>query len=56
VLFSSHLLDEVEQVADHVTMIRQGTIVMSAPLADIKRSHSGQSLDEIFVSLVGAKM
>jgi ABC-2 type transport system ATP-binding protein len=55
VLFSSHLLDEVEQVADHVTMIRQGTIVMSAPLADIKRSHSGQSLDEIFVSLVGAK-
>ena len=55
VLFSSHLLDEVEQVADHVTMIRQGTIVMSAPLADIKRSHSGQSLDQIFVSLVGAK-
>jgi ABC-2 type transport system ATP-binding protein len=55
VLFSSHLLDEVEQVADHVTMIRQGAIVMSAPLADIKRSHSGQSLDEIFVSLVGAK-
>jgi ABC-2 type transport system ATP-binding protein len=56
VLFSSHLLDEVEQVADHVTMIRQGTIVMSAPLAEIKRSHRGQSLDEIFVSLVGAKM
>ncbi len=54
VLFSSHLLDEVEQVADHVTMIRQGTIVMSAPLADIKASHSGRSLDEIFVTLVGS--
>jgi ABC-2 type transport system ATP-binding protein len=54
VLFSSHLLDEVEQVADHVTMIRQGTIVMSAPMADIKASHSGRSLDEIFVSLVGS--
>jgi ABC-2 type transport system ATP-binding protein len=54
VLFSSHLLDEVEQVADHVTMIRQGTIVMSAPLAEIKASHSGQTLDEIFVSLVGS--
>ena len=54
VLFSSHLLDEVEQVADHVTMIRQGTIVMSAPLPDIKASHGGRSLDEIFVSLVGS--
>ena len=53
VLFSSHLLDEVEQVADHVTMIRQGTIVMSAPLDDIKASHNGRTLDEIFVSLVG---
>ena len=37
VLFSSHLLEEVEQVADHVTMIRQGTIVLSAPLDEIKR-------------------
>ena len=54
VLFSSHLLDEVEQVADHVTMIRQGTIVMSAALAEIKRSHGDKSLDEIFVTLVGA--
>jgi ABC-2 type transport system ATP-binding protein len=39
VLFSSHLLDEVEQVADHVTMIRQGQVVLSAPLAAIKGSH-----------------
>jgi ABC-2 type transport system ATP-binding protein len=54
VLFSSHLLDEVEQVADHVTMIRNGTIVMSAPLDEIKASYRGQSLDEIFVSQVGA--
>ena len=55
VLFSSHLLDEVEQVADHVTMIRQGTIVMSAPLDDIKRAHAEKSLDEIFVELVASR-
>ena len=29
VLFSSHLLDEVERVADHVTMISDGRIVLS---------------------------
>ena len=57
VLFSSHLLDEVEQVADHVTMIHQGKIVLSAPLAAIRESHRVgdrvPSLDEIFVASVG---
>lgn len=57
VLFSSHLLEEVEQVADHVTMISEGKIVLSAPLSDIKESHrvDGRvpSLDEIFVARVG---
>ncbi|HUJ14648.1 MAG TPA: ABC transporter ATP-binding protein [Thermoanaerobaculia bacterium] len=53
VLFSSHLLDEVEQVADHVTIISRGSIVVSAPLDAIKESYrfGGEtlSLDEIFV-------
>src|SRR5438477_3071990 len=51
VLFSSHLLDEVEEVADHVTMIVSGRIVLSAPLADIKESH--RSLNEAFIAHVG---
>jgi ABC-2 type transport system ATP-binding protein len=53
VLFSSHLLDEVEQVADHVTMISQGKVVLSAPLRAIKEAHRGASLDEIFVAHAG---
>src|SRR5213075_3141380 len=57
VLFSSHLLEEVEQVADHVTMISAGHLLLSAPLADIKESHrvDGRllSLDEIFVARIG---
>ena len=54
VLFSSHLLEEVEQVADHVTMIRQGKVVVSAPLHEVKDAHGGASLDEIFVERIGA--
>ena len=54
VLFSSHLLDEVERVADHVTMINQGKIVLSAPLAAIREAHRAggrvPSLDEVFVA------
>jgi ABC-2 type transport system ATP-binding protein len=57
VLFSSHLLGEVEQVADHVTMIDEGKIVLSAPLEAIRESHrvNGRvpSLDEIFIARVG---
>jgi len=57
VLLSSHLLEEVEQVADHVTMINHGRVVLSGPLDAIKESHrvDGRvpSLDEIFVALVG---
>jgi ABC-type multidrug transport system ATPase subunit len=56
VLFSSHLLEEVEQVADHVTMISNGKILLSAPLEDIKELHrvDGRilSLNEIFVARV----
>jgi ABC-2 type transport system ATP-binding protein len=58
VLFSSHLLEEVEQVADHVTMINEGKIVLSGTLDVIRASHriDGRipSLDEIFVARVGA--
>ena len=39
VLFSSHLLHEVERVSDYVTMMHQGKIVFSAPLDDIKQTH-----------------
>ena len=53
VLFSSHLLDEVEEVADHVTMISEGKIVLSAPLDAIRESHRGASLNDIFVAHAG---
>jgi ABC-2 type transport system ATP-binding protein len=57
VLFSSHLLEEVEQVADHVTMINEGRIVLSGSLDAIRESHrvDGRvpSLNEIFVARVG---
>jgi ABC-2 type transport system ATP-binding protein len=39
VLFSSHLLDEVERVADYVAMIHDGRVVLCNSLDDIKQSH-----------------
>jgi ABC-2 type transport system ATP-binding protein len=39
VLFSSHLLDEVERVCDHVAMIDAGKIALCGPLDEIRQSH-----------------
>jgi ABC-2 type transport system ATP-binding protein len=58
VLFSSHLLDEVERVADRVAIIHQGRILLTAPMDEIKDTHRrvtlrfGQSHDRP-PSLVG---
>jgi ABC-2 type transport system ATP-binding protein len=44
VIFSSHLLDEVERVSDHLAMLHQGSLRFSAPLDDIKARHRRISL------------
>jgi ABC-2 type transport system ATP-binding protein len=39
VFFSSHLLGEVERVADYVAMVKEGEIVFSDSLLEIKNTH-----------------
>jgi ABC-2 type transport system ATP-binding protein len=39
VLFSSHLLEEVERISDQVAIMHQGRVVLSGPLEDIKQKH-----------------
>jgi ABC-2 type transport system ATP-binding protein len=39
VIFSSHLLDEVERVSDHVAMLHRGTLKLCGPLDDITARH-----------------
>jgi ABC-2 type transport system ATP-binding protein len=44
VLFSSHLLDEVERVADRVAIIHEGRILLTAPMDEIKETHRRMTL------------
>lgn len=39
VLFSSHLLDEIGRVSDHVAMMASGRLVMHGPLSEVLQSH-----------------
>jgi len=44
VFFSSHLLDEVERVADRVAIIHHGQILLTATMDEIKESHRRMTL------------
>src|SRR5262245_2766924 len=39
VFFSSHLLEEIERVSDHIAMLHQGKLVLCGPLEEIKAQH-----------------
>jgi len=53
VLFSSHVMQEVEQLCDEVVVIAGGQVVAAGALADI-RAHAGNSqLEDAFMHLMG---
>ena len=39
VFFSSHLLEEIERVSDHVAMVHRGKVIFCGPLDEIKAHH-----------------
>src|SRR5579863_4354232 len=51
VLFSSHVMELVEQVCDHVSIIDKGLIVASGPIRQVQ---DGKTLQQAFMDLVGA--
>jgi len=57
VVFSTHNMDQAEQLCDSVCIITRGRKVLDGPLGDIKRSHAGRryriEFDEITPSVAG---
>ncbi len=49
VLFSSHIMQEVEAICDRVVVINRGRIVADSPLADLRQE--GRPLEDIFREL-----
>ena len=52
VVFSSHAMDLVERMCDHVVVMSHGTVLAAGPLREIRGP--GQSLEDTFISMVGA--
>lgn len=51
VLFSSHILQEVEALCERVIIISKGKVVADNRLSALKESHGDRSLEEVFRNL-----
>lgn len=50
VVFSSHVMDLVERLCDHVAVIHRGQVVASGPTAELR---GGRRLEDAFIDVVG---
>src|ERR1035441_4831925 len=53
IFLTSHVLEVVERLCDHIAIINDGKIVSSGTLDELRQG--GESLEDVFVRLVGAK-
>ncbi len=51
VVLSTHIMQEVEAVCDHVIIINKGQIVANDTLAGLRDQNKGKTLENIFISL-----
>jgi sodium transport system ATP-binding protein len=55
VLFSSHVMQEVEQLCDEVVVIARGEVVAAGALAEIRARAGNAQLEDAFVHLMGGE-
>jgi ABC-2 type transport system ATP-binding protein len=55
VLFSTHLLDQAEKIADRAAIIARGRLIADGPIAELRtQAAAGGSLEEAFFALTAA--
>jgi sodium transport system ATP-binding protein len=52
VVFSTHVMSEVEKLCDHIGIIHGGKLLAEGTLADLRRTFGIQDLEDIFVKVV----
>ena len=52
ILFSTHIMREVERLCDRVAIIGKGRILASGTLAELRERYGEKDMEELFFSLV----
>ena len=55
VLYSTHIMSEVEEVCDRLAIIDEGRIKVVGALKGLMAEHAGKSLEEVFFAVVGPR-
>jgi len=53
VFLTSHVLEIVERLCDHIGVIRRGRLVAQGPFAELRNRVSGATLEDVFLALIG---
>lgn len=54
VLFSTHILSDIERVSQRIAVLHHGRLLASGDLADLKRQHAAEQMDDLYLKLVKA--
>lgn len=54
VLFSTHILSDIERVCERVAILHHGRLLAYGDLADLKRANGAQQMDDLYLALVTA--
>ena len=54
VFLTTHILEIVDRLCDHIGIINRGRLVAQGPIAELRGSSGSQTLEERFFELVGA--
>jgi ABC-2 type transport system ATP-binding protein len=55
IFLTSHILEIVERLSTHIGVIAEGKLVAQAPVAELRDAGRGQTLEELFIGLVGGE-
>ena len=56
VLFSTHVMSEVEKLCDRVAIVHEGCILAEGTVPELRERFSEEDMEEIFVKAVGGKV
>ena len=56
IVYTSHLMEEAQNLCTHIAVIDQGTIIATGMPADLIQQHRCKNLEELFLKLTGRQL